>query len=80
MEAYPLPQDESPLELPPLVNPPPQVFGSYAPGSPSGAAYSGAFFGGEDQNGGNLDESNDAKRRRIARVATLSYHSPSTAC
>ena len=80
MEAYSLPHDESPLEIPPLVNLPPQVFGSYAPGSPSGAAYSGALFEGEDQNGGNLDESNDAKRRRIARVATPSYYSFTTIC
>ncbi|KAL9115555.1 MAG: hypothetical protein Q9187_007291 [Circinaria calcarea] len=71
MEAYPLPQDESPLEVPPLMNPPPQVFGSLTPGSPSAATYSGAFFGGEDQNGGNLDESNDAKRRRIARACDM---------
>jgi hypothetical protein len=50
------------FEVPPLLNSPPQVFGAYGDDSP--AAY-GNYFGDVD---GGVDESNEAKRRRIARV------------
>lgn len=53
----------------PLMNPPPQIFGGYATndGLPMNANMpdlSGGIFG----DGTLLDESNEAKRRRIARV------------
>ena len=70
MDAYQSSQDDNSFDIPPLMNPPPQIFGAYAPGSPLGANFSGNFFT-DDQNGGNIEESNDAKRRRIARVGIL---------
>ena len=67
MDSYPSTHDDNSFDIPPLMNPPPQVFGAYAPGSPLGANFSESFFP-DDQNGGSLEETNDAKRRRIARV------------
>lgn len=57
------------FDIPALVNQPPKVFGAYgSDGSPIPAAISGSMF---DDNGLGLDESADAKRRRIARVYTF---------
>lgn len=56
------------IPAPPLMNPPPQIFGQYsADGLPLPASVDGLpqqLFG----DGTLLDESNEAKRRRIARV------------
>lgn len=53
------------ISAPPLMNPPPQIFGAYtADGLPALPDLTGPLFG----DGTLLDESNDAKRRRIARV------------
>lgn len=55
------------ISAPPLMNPPPQIFGAYdAAGLPitSIPDLTGPLFG----DGTLLDESNEAKRRRIARV------------
>jgi hypothetical protein len=53
---------------PPLMNPPPQIFGAYSndglPMQPNMGDLSQTIFG----DGTLLDESNEAKRRRIARV------------
>lgn len=61
---YQMPQ----IPVPPLMNPPPQIFGSYsADGLPMPSNMvdlSQPLFG----DGTLLDESNEAKRRRIARV------------
>jgi len=64
---FPMPQ----IPPPPLMNPPPQIFGAYsADGLPMPANMndmSQPLFG----DGTLLDESNEAKRRRIARVGPL---------
>ena len=53
-----------------LMNQPPQIFGGYnSDGSPIPPALPGPMFG--DLNDGDGDDSNDAKRRRIARVRAL---------
>ena len=55
------------ISAPPILNPPPQIFGAYnADGLPISALpdLNGPIFG----DGTLLDESNEAKRRRIARV------------
>lgn len=57
-------------DLPPLTNPPPQYFGGNGvDDSPIVANFdfNDVQGDGQDQDGGH-DESNDAKRRRIARV------------
>ena len=54
------------MQVPPLMNPPPQIFGSYAHDG-MGLDLSQPLFG----DGTLLDESNEAKRRRIARVCYL---------
>jgi len=55
-------------QAPPLMNPPPQIFGNYGlDGSPMAANLpdmTGPMF----TDGTLLDESNEAKRKRIARV------------
>ena len=72
----PLHQDNNGFQMPnmsapPLMNPPPQIFGAYtADGLPMAANLadmSGSIFG----DGTLLDESNEAKRRRIARVGYI---------
>lgn len=67
--AYQMPQ----MQAPPLMNPPPQIFGGYTPdGLPMASNMpdmSGALFG----DGSLLDDSNEAKRRRIARVHSGIY-------
>ena len=58
------------FDLPPLTNPPPQYFGGNDnSGSPNMPSFDFTDADGQDHDGGH-DESNDAKRRRIARVCT----------
>jgi hypothetical protein len=61
----------SPTSAPPLMNPPPQIFGAYSadgmPIPPTLSDVGGPMFA----DGALLDESNEAKRRRIARVEYL---------
>lgn len=59
-------QHEKSFNLPPIMNPPPQIFGD-----PNGSPLTQDFTGGQffaDELVGSLDESSEAKRRRIARV------------
>ena len=68
MDSYqPTQNAESSFAVPPIVNPPPQVFGNYSQVSPLSTSYQNNYFT-DDQGGLHADESNDAKRRRIARV------------
>ena len=67
MDPYRPAHEGASFEVPPLINPPPQLFGPYASGSPTNAIFPRDYFG-EEQNGGTVEESNEAKRRRIARV------------
>ncbi|QSS51197.1 fungal specific transcription factor domain-containing protein [Histoplasma capsulatum var. duboisii H88] len=54
-----------------VVNQPPQIFGAYNPdGSPITPSLPGPVFP-EDHLSGNMEESNDAKRRRIARACDM---------
>ncbi|OJD19708.1 hypothetical protein AJ78_00331 [Emergomyces pasteurianus Ep9510] len=54
-----------------VVNQPPQIFGAYnTDGSPITPSLQGPVFS-EDQLTGNMEESNDAKRRRIARACDM---------
>jgi len=65
------------MQPPPLMNPPPQIFGAYDhDGMPMGASLAGMDTGGlfGDGMGGGMDESSEAKRRRIARVCALHHH------
>lgn len=72
MDSYQTQQDSNSFAIPPLMNPPPQIFGGND-GSPTDPNFNGAPYFAEDLVGG-IDESNDAKRRRIARVcAPLLY-------
>jgi hypothetical protein len=61
----------SPVSAPPLMNPPPQIFGAYTPeGVPIPATLpdvGAPMF----TDGSLMEESNEAKRRRIARVRYL---------
>jgi hypothetical protein len=52
------------MPAPPLMNPPPQIFGGYGNDGLPMQPNMGDMFG----DGTLLDESNEAKRRRIARV------------
>lgn len=62
--------DEFTFDLPHLINQPPQIFGNYGPdGSPIPSTLNGALFG--DQDLLSMDDVNDPKRRRIARVGRL---------
>ena len=68
MDAYQPSSGENSFDIPPLMNQPPQFFGANAPGSPGlGTGFSASFFP-DDVNGGSVEENNEAKRRRIARV------------
>jgi hypothetical protein len=59
------------FDIPTLMNQPPQIFGSYNPdGSPIPAVLNGPLFA-DDPTALLGDDSNDAKRRRIARVRYL---------
>ena len=69
-------QRNSSYDLPPLTNPPPQFFGGNGiEGSPTVPNFD--FNDIQTDNGqdheGPQDETNDAKRRRIARVGCISY-------
>ncbi len=68
MEAPPPQQHEPAFEKPQLLNPPPQIFGGFdSDGSSIAAQLPGPIFT-EDQTQLSVEESNEAKRRRIARV------------
>ena len=69
MDSYQPAREGGSYEIPPLTNQPPQVFGPHAPTSPTNGLYSADYFG-DEQNGGTVEESNEAKRRRIAKVWT----------
>ncbi|MCJ1312496.1 hypothetical protein MMC25_006170 [Agyrium rufum] len=60
--------DGNSFDPPPLMNQPPQLFGPYSSGSPVSADFAANFF--DDPNGMG-DESQDAKRRRIARACDM---------
>ena len=62
---YQLPQ------APPMMNPPPQIFGNYPHDGMSMAASLPDMTGSMFTDGTLLDDSNEAKRRRIARVRDL---------
>ena len=67
--------DDSGFEMPQLLNPPPQIFGGYnADGSAIAPQLPGPLFT-EDQTQLGVEESNEAKRRRIARVDCQTKHS-----
>ena len=68
MEPYSA-QEGAGYAVPPIINPPPQIFGDY--GSDSPVQFSGNYFPENDAQSG-MDDSNDPKRRRIARVQLAS--------
>lgn len=60
---------------PPLMNPPPRIFGNMNPnGSPMPASLAASMFAADDLDDGH--DQGDAKRRRIARVRAACH--PST--
>lgn len=61
------------MQAPPLMNPPPQIFGGYGHDGLPPMDLSQPIFG----DGTLLDESNEAKRRRIARVGYTPWDSGS---
>ncbi|KAI9874267.1 MAG: hypothetical protein M1830_009944 [Pleopsidium flavum] len=64
-------QDEPAFEIPQLLNPPLQIFGAYSSdGSSIPAQLPGPIFT-EDQTQLGVEESNEAKRRRIARACDM---------
>lgn len=68
MASFHAQQDNGAFNIPPIMNPPPQIFGGGDPnGSPLGPTFHGMQYFADDQPGG-VEESNEAKRRRIARV------------
>ncbi|KAH0542897.1 hypothetical protein FGG08_002757 [Glutinoglossum americanum] len=65
-------QHPSPLRSPPLMNPPPQIFGGYtSDGSPIPATLPGPIFPHGQTSMGSDDGHNDPKRRRIARACDM---------
>jgi hypothetical protein len=65
----PSPQnDDSGFELPQLLNPPPQIFGGFNMDGPAIAPQLPGPIFTEDQTQLSVEETNEAKRRRIARV------------
>ena len=65
-------QHNGSLNLPPITNPPPNFFGGTGEDTSPTAAnfdFNEGQADGQDQEGGH--EENDAKRRRIARVGSL---------
>ncbi|MCJ1474909.1 hypothetical protein MMC13_003569 [Lambiella insularis] len=70
MNPYSEAHDEVSFEMPPLMNPPPQVFVGYPPDTPTSLPYN--YF--QDEQGDQADggeDSNDPKRRRIARACDM---------
>lgn len=66
MDSLPNQQDSTSFNVSPIMNPPPQIFGDLN-GSPLAQNFNtGHFF--TDDSIGSLDETSEAKRRRIARV------------
>ena len=74
MDSYQPTRESGSFDVTSLINPPPQVFGPYASGSPTNPIFPRDYFG-EEQNGATVEESNEAKRRRIARVKPASPQS-----
>ncbi|KAJ9252260.1 transcriptional regulator family: Fungal Specific TF [Paecilomyces variotii] len=71
MEGFGDDPDGMGFEMPMLMNQPPQIFGAYNPDrSPVPPSLSGPLFH-DDPNMHTGDESNDAKRRRIARACDM---------
>jgi len=71
MDSFNHQQNNISFNIPPITNPPPhQYFGSSEQDtSPMLENFpADAVFGDSDEHRGSLDEGNDAKRRRIARV------------
>jgi hypothetical protein len=66
MDSFQQSKDDTSYEIPPIMNPPPQIFGGYGPSSPLSASFTGNFL--MDDPNGLAEDSNDPKRRRIARV------------
>lgn len=59
------------INAPPLMNPPPQMFGGYSNDGMPMVSNMGDLSQGIYGDGTLMDESNEAKRRRIARVGYL---------
>ena len=68
MDSYTQSKDDNSFELPSLIYPPPQLFGGHAPGSesPLSGNFQNNYFPDDQGDGG--EDSNDPKRRRIAKV------------
>ncbi len=83
MDSFHAEQDKpaSSLHAPPIINPPPLIFGGGDPnGSPSAPDLGGIQYFTDDQAGG-LDESHESKRRRVSRVwAPCTELSSATRC
>lgn len=74
MNSFQSQQSNAPFHIPPITNPPHQIFGEGdSNGSPLSPNFVGGLYFAEDQ-GGSLDESSEAKRRRIARVRDPSLY------
>lgn len=71
MESFQGQQDNAAFNAPSVMNPPPQIFGGSDPnGSPSAPIFHGLPYFADDQSGG-VEESSEAKRRRIARACDM---------
>ena len=66
MDSFQTPQNEDGYTIPPIMNPPTQIFGDYGSGSPLSADFPTNYLPDDPNAIG--DDSNDPKRRRIARV------------
>lgn len=74
MDSFDPQQNNISFNVPPVTNPPGhQYFGSNDQEGPSihEEFHVGAIFGDSDDHRGIIDDGNDAKRRRIARVWTF---------
>ena len=73
MDSFQAQQSNNGFTVPPITNPPQHQYfsGNDQDTSPMMDNFPISQFFGDDNDGGNMDESNDAKRRRIARVSEL---------
>ncbi|MCJ1407776.1 hypothetical protein MMC19_001847 [Ptychographa xylographoides] len=71
MDSYTQSKDDNSFELPSLIYPPPQLFGGHAPGSesPLSGNFQNNYFPDDQGDGG--EDSNDPKRRRIAKACDM---------
>ena len=69
MDSFQAQQNGNSHDLSQLMNPPPRIFNGEQDTSPLAPNFPGNVYFGEE--GGTVDENNEAKRRRIARVCTL---------